>query len=135
MSRKTSAAYTAVFKYIDENIFQMNPKSFMTDYETAMRIGLAAVYPSAELNACWFHYSQAVVKKSSKIPNFFKELRKDESLDRIFHKFLALPLLPHYEINNAFSMLKMAIECRSKTHIFQPFLEYFSRQWLEKVSF
>lgn len=135
MSRKTSAAYTAVFKFIEENIFELNPKSFMTDYESAMRKGLMAVYPSVQLNACWFHYSQAVVRKASKIPNFFKELRKDENLDRIFHKFLALPLLPHHEIFNAFTMLKMAIECRSKTHIFEPFLQYFSRQWLVKVSF
>jgi hypothetical protein len=134
MSRKTTASYIAVFKYIEEKIFQLKPISFMTDYERAMRRGLYAVYPNATLNACWFHYSQAVGRKASKIPNFFKELAKDENLDRIYHKFLAFPLLPHAQTLNAFAMLKLAIDCRSKTHIFEPFIRYFSKQWLEKVS-
>lgn len=134
MIRKTSAAYAAVFKYIEENICKLNPTSFMTDYECAMRNGLRAVYPNAKLHACWFHYTQAVRRKSSKIPNFFKELAKHEYLNRIYHKFLALPLLPQHEIMNAYSMLKMAIECRSETNIFEEFLQYFSKQWLQRVS-
>lgn len=134
MSRKSTASYTAAFKYIEEKIFQLRPTSFMTDYECAMRKGLIAVYPGAQLHACWFHFAQAVRRKASKIPNFLKELARDENLNRIFHKFLALPLLPHDQIINAFSMQKMAIECRTKTNIFKEFIEYYSKQWLKKVS-
>lgn len=131
MNRKTTAAYTAVFQFIEANICKLNPISFMTDYECAMRNGLRAVYPDAELHACWFHYTQAVRRKASKMPNFFKEVAKDDYLNRTYHKFLALPLLPQHEIMNAYNMLKMAIQCRSSTNIFEEFLQYFSKQWLE----
>lgn len=134
MNRKTTAAYTAVFEFIEANICKLNAISFMTDYESAMRNGLRAVYPDAELHACWFHYTQAVRRKASKMPILFKELAKNEHLNRIYHKFLALPLLPPHEIINAYNMLKMAIECRAQTNIFEEFLQYFSKQWLERVS-
>lgn len=134
MSRKTTASYAAAFKYIDENIFKLRPTSFMTDYERAMRNGLTAVYPEAKMRACWFHFTQALRRYAAKIPNFFKELAKDKKLNKIYHKFLALPLLPDNEIKNAYSMLKMTIQCLSKTDIFQPFLDYFERQWLLNVS-
>lgn len=135
MTRKTRASYSAVFRYIEENIFHLHPTSFTTDYECAMRKGLADIYPLAKLLSCWFHYTQAIRRRSSKIENFFKEILSDEKLNGIYHMFLALPLLPDYHIREAFNMLKMTIDCLQKTDIFCVFLAYFERQWLQKVRF
>lgn len=135
MNRKTRASYVAVFQYIEDNIFRLNPASFTTDYEQAMRTALTEIYPLAKFLACWFHYTQALRRKSSQIKNFFKEISKNKKLDRIYHMFLALPLLPSNRIREAFNMLKMTIDCLQKINVFHDFLIYFERQWLQKVYF
>lgn len=65
MSRKTQACNEHLFRAIND-IFPLNGKCFMTDYEIAMRNGLEMVYPNMIRRSCWFHFCQAV-KKSGKI--------------------------------------------------------------------
>lgn len=73
MSRKSTDSYTAAFNYINDNIFELNAASFMTDYECGMRTALAL---SAELRDCWFHYCQAIRRKCSKIWKLFSTTTK-----------------------------------------------------------
>ena len=58
MSKKSEAAYTAVFRYLDEHIIPLKCQSFMMDYEHALRNGLKTVSPEAKVTSCWFHFVQ-----------------------------------------------------------------------------
>lgn len=101
MTKKTTEAYKAVFKYINENIFGLEAVSFMTDYESALRNALSEIHPSAKLFSCWFHYCQAIRRKCSGFKNFFSEIQKEKSSKTLYLKFLALPLLPAEKIKEA----------------------------------
>lgn len=66
MSKKSQIAYTHVFKYINNHIFNLTCDTFTTDYEKAMKNALRSCFPSSKLVSCWFHYTQAIRKKVSK---------------------------------------------------------------------
>lgn len=65
MSRKTQAAYEHVFRYIDENVLPLRGvASYTSDYEIAMRNALCELDPSVKRFACYFHYTQAVKRRT-----------------------------------------------------------------------
>lgn len=134
MSRKTEESYVSIFKYIEEKIFSLEAASFTTDYEVAMRNAIKRIYEDAILVSCWFHYSQALRRKCSKINTFFFHAARNETLNRIFHKFLAIPLLPPNKIKEAFALLKLALECIEPRKPLTEFIKYFEKQWLRKVN-
>ena len=91
MSNKTEAAYKHILQFIDSNPFKFNRVSFMTDYEKGMRNALKTVFPAAKMNACWFHYCQALRRNAAKkITNFLATMRNPK-LNRMFAKFMVLP--------------------------------------------
>lgn len=132
MDRKTELAYIDIYKYIHENIINLNGKAFMTDYEKAMRNGLKKLFPNAEMNACWFHFTQAVKKHVKKFPALVKLIQSNSEAAKIYYKLQAIPLLPKDQIISAFFMLKsQAVEThRTK---FNKFLQYYEQQWLKTV--
>lgn len=107
MTRKTQAAYTHLFRCIDDEILPLNPSSFMTDYEVAMRNALGTVYPEAQMYGCWFHFCQAVKRHASQIGGFLVAARSNNESAEIYYDLLCLPLLPPQYIINVFNLIKM----------------------------
>lgn len=132
MSKKSRIAYEHVFRFIEHNVFSLKGKSFTTDYEVAMRLALQTVYPNTRMVACWFHFTQAVKRKASKIDDFVKFLRSDAEASTLYHKMQCLPLLPAKEIQSAFIALKTAANAVDKSK-FRDFMKYYEAQWLKKV--
>lgn len=138
MTRKTQAAYTHLFRYIDQNICSLKGGNFMSDFELAMRNAIAEVWPGGEYTTCWFHLCQACERQVAKNPALLKLLRsKDkEAVNKeardIYKKILALALLPADRIIDAFEHLS-AMAMAKFPREFGPFLKYYRRQWLKKV--
>lgn len=129
MSRKTEACYLHLFKTL-RGLLPLDGRSFMTDFEVAMRNALRVVYPNVQQYSCWFHYCQAARKKCSKFPKLVKSLKSNEILKRAYYKLLALPLLPAADILACFQMVKSEFVDVPDAMMF---LKYFEKQWLEKV--
>lgn len=53
MTKKTSESYKALLQYIKDNIFDLEPSTFISDYEEALRSAVKSVYPKANLIGCW----------------------------------------------------------------------------------
>lgn len=53
MDRKTNEIYNALLEYIKENIFDMDPALFVTDYEQGMRAAINSVFPRVKTVGCW----------------------------------------------------------------------------------
>lgn len=133
MTHKSEAAYLHIFEYIKENVLSLEGKSFMTDFEVAPRNALRQIYPQSRLNSCWFHFKQAVRRKSHKFAKFREDLKNVTEIRRLYYKLMALPLLPSAEIKNAFGMLKLY----ALTHhgdVCTGFIGYFEKQWIVSVS-
>lgn len=132
MSRKSEEAYEHLFRYIDTEICSLNPTTFMTDYERAMRNALREVFPAAKLFTCWFHFCQAVKRHASQIPQFMACVRNNDDAAKLYHKFLCVPLLPAEEISETFNLLKVEAKAKLGTK-FNVFLQYYERQSLKAV--
>ena len=107
MDKRTESSYTALFKYVNENIFKLEPSSFMTDFEVAMQKSLRHVFTEATTYSCWFHFCQALRRRvMTKDKNLAEMTRSNKNASLIFHKFLSLALLPANCIKQAFVMIK-----------------------------
>lgn len=105
MTRKTEAAYTHLFQKIDDMLFKLEPTSVMSDYERAMRNALRTVYPNCQIIGCWFHFCQAIGKHCKKIGGLNAKLDSDVGAKKLYHKFLALPLVRIDLIAEAIALL------------------------------
>lgn len=132
MTRRTIAAYVALFRYIERNVCSLDPSSFMSDYEVALRKALRTCFPGVPTRACWFHFKQAVRRNVAKMPLFAAEIKEDQHKYRLYDKFLALPLLPHVHIDTGFRKLKDTVE-HTDSEQFAKFIQYFESQWIKKV--
>ena len=64
MTSRTRGLYEAVFSECARRLGQPAER-IMADWETALQGAAAAVWPEAQVNGCWFHYAQAVLRKVS----------------------------------------------------------------------
>lgn len=113
MKGRTKEAYISLLRYIEENVCRLRPASFMSDYEAALRNALRSIFPECEINGCYFHYCQAIKKNASQFPNFLALLQADRNAKKLYHKFLALPLLRLDKIPEASLSLIAVSEGRS----------------------
>lgn len=135
MSRKTQSCYTHLFNCINDNIVSLRCESFITDYESAMRSALRTVLgENLNLYGCWFHYTQAIRRQAGKITDFFSKMRRRANYKKIYYKLLALPLLPHHCIEDAYDDIIMESERQRCKRLFEPLFNYFQRQWLNRVN-
>lgn len=132
MSNRTQVAYEHVFNYIHKHIFKLHCSSFTSDYEVAMKNALRSVFPESHLVSCWFHFVQAIRKKASKIPELLKLISTVPEAAHIYYKFQSLALLRWDLIDAAFNKLANEALLFNK-QAFEPFVDYFKRQWIVKV--
>lgn len=134
MSKKTQAAYEAVFEYIDEHIFKLSEcASFTTDYEIAMRNGCRSICPRAKLYACHFHFCQACKKRGTQTDGFVKLIRSNKQAESIYYRLMCLPLLPADYINDAFESIVTEANAIKPNIPMKKFLAYYRKQWIQKV--
>lgn len=132
MTRKTRISYSSLFKYIESNVCTLECGSYTTDYEKSMRNALHELHPESRMVSCWFHYSQALKRKASKIPGFIRFIRGDAKAETIYYKLQCMPLLPHQYILEIFNQLKDEALRHNKKQ-FRIFIQYMQRQWIEMV--
>lgn len=132
MDKRTKAAYSAVFDFINTKIFDLaGTKMFYTDFELAIRNALREKYPASKLSTCHFHFAQAVQKNASKIKGLTEFIRENESARNIYYRFIYLALLPPNDIIPMFNHLKSEVKDLSNTKMTK-FVSYFCRQWIKK---
>ena len=59
MTNKSRPLYDSVFQMIKEVLpEEVVPDIVLTDFESALQGALSAIFPTASVRGCWFHYSQ-----------------------------------------------------------------------------
>lgn len=78
MDRRTTAAYKAVFRFINKNVLSLKGvASFTSDFERAMRNALKTLYPSTKRFTCHFHYCQALKRRAYQTDALVNVIRSD----------------------------------------------------------
>lgn len=133
MSNRSTEAYTAVFNYIQQKIFDLRPTQIMTDFEAALRKSIKKCYPTVELKGCWFHYERALHNKARELG--LHELQKTNSDARfILKELMCLPLLPSEYFREAYESIRSkTIEYGIFTQL-GPLFRYYDSYWMGQVN-
>lgn len=134
MSKKSQAAYSHVFSFIESNIFKISKAvSCTTDFEVAMRNAVSAMNPKIKMFTCHFHFCQAAKRRASQTPGFVQFIRSNKDAESIYYRLQCLPILPAQYINDAFDSLKEEAFNLNKA-AFMKYFAYFEHQWIKKVN-
>lgn len=134
-NKKSAKCYAHVFNYINSNALNLNGATFITDYETSLRRAIKTSFLDTKIYGCWFHFCQAVRRQiTTKHKQLSQLIRQNNKASLEYHKLLSLPLLPAMHILGAFGKIKKDIETLERHFEFSNFLEYFEKQWLQKVN-
>lgn len=132
MTRKTSESYLAVFEFVEERIFELEPAEFMTDYEDGLRLAIKTKWKDAVIRGCWFHYSRAIFKKSKKI-GMARTFKREKNARAIRSKLMCLPLLPPNQIEEGYNAIQSFARQKGLLRRCEKLFSYFSDYWLKQV--
>lgn len=127
MSGKRSKDYTAVLKAVTE-ILPATPSvsSFVVDFEAGLWKGIRSIFNDPMIKGCAYHFTQALWRKVQELGLQTLYCRRD-NVYKIVKKVLALPFLPHEDIEEAFC------ELSGKVGVIGPvreFMDYVRETWL-----
>lgn len=135
MSRKTTQLYTAVFAKIRELVPLFHPERVMADYEEASVSGFKNVYGNEfQVGGCWFHFSQAIMKKSKKL-GLTPHWNNHASVKKCIRCVMCLPLLPSASIAEALVEVQQSLVTSCPDDAQQSLLalcQYVNRHWINK---
>jgi len=136
LCEKSKVLYQEVFRKLKEYCFEsmnlvLNPKQFVTDFENAILSAISLEFPNTQLQGCYFHFNQAIIKNLSKLQ--LKKLYKKNTFFFTLIKMLtSLAYLPINDVIQAFNELKTLISERFPEAV--PFLQYFENHWINNIS-
>lgn len=134
MSCKTTKAYQSVFQYIENNIFNLEPSQFLTDFEAGLRKALELCYPFAIILGCWFHYCSAIRRRVMSL-RLYKLIAENRNARSIYKKIMSLPLLPPESILEGYEIILNEAETNRLSRTFKKVFEYYERFWLRQVRY
>ncbi|KAH9636343.1 hypothetical protein HF086_003643 [Spodoptera exigua] len=99
------------------------PDQFRLDFETAIINSIAAVYPNANIKGCYFHFAQALKKKTKEL-NLLKRRYSRWHVDLC----KALSLIPPEMLDEGWLYIMEDSPTDAETLKFN---NYFVEQWLD----
>ena len=106
LTRKTQVLYTAVLEKVKELMAGFNPTIIMADFEPSLRNALRETFPQCTIKGCWFHYTQAVIRKIRKL-GLTAEMTTNVEFKSWINSVLVVPLLPSRRIGEGYELLMM----------------------------
>lgn len=100
MTKKTQKLYVSVFESIKEMMPNLSPNLIIMNFESAMIAAVSQVFPETEIQGCFFHFAQAVLRKfrSLGLHGFFTRTLEAR---RFLRLNLSLAMLPAEYIPDA----------------------------------
>ena len=133
MEEKTTQAYEIVFTRMKEN--GVTFKTVMCDYEKGSRAAIRNVYgPTVQIKGCWFHYTQAIMKRVKKI-GLQSAYANVPTVNKAVRRLFALPFLAPWEVEEAFVLIERDVAGFAEESVerkMEALFDYFRRTWLVK---
>lgn len=128
---KSAATYVSLFGILQTEAVKSNlffqPQRFISDFESGIIRAVAASFPNAAHQGCYFHFTQAVWRQVQSL-GLAAHYRNDAAVKASVRQLMALGFAPLPLIRTAFTQ----IEAQSPACL-QPLFTYFRTQWLTAV--
>ena len=110
MTHRNRKIYDASLRHILDEFKKHNPGAsidqielVISDFEPAILGSMGSAFPNARPRGCWFHYGQAIFRKTQEF-GLQQEYQKKGVVYLIVKQLIALALLPENEIFQGFSV-------------------------------
>lgn len=134
MSERTASCYKAVFKFIEANVFKLEPSEFITDFEVGMRNAIQECFPGIRLRGCWYHFCAALRKKLLKL-GLHALLKQNGFARHVKKMMMCLPLLPAENFVEGYDYIKKKAGDWKISDQFEQMFAYFEQYWFAMVLF
>nr|CAH0104432.1 unnamed protein product [Daphnia galeata] len=145
MTHRNRKIYDASLRHILDEFKKHNPGAsidqielVISDFEPAILGSMGSAFPNARPRGCWFHYGQAIFRKTQEF-GLQQEYQKKGVVYLIVKQLIALALLPENEIFQGFSDIKrkFADELSNQPQVVQDAVKllyaYYMNYWLLEV--
>ncbi|KRY25186.1 hypothetical protein T03_12697, partial [Trichinella britovi] len=102
----------------------LQPQTVICDFETALIPAVQASFPGVQIQGCYFHFCQAVLRKVAELGLRTRYLHEAETKKKI-KMLMATAFLPLPEVPAAVDLLG-----RNVTGLIAALFDYFRREWM-----
>ncbi|XP_003366967.1 conserved hypothetical protein [Trichinella spiralis] len=102
----------------------LQPQTVICDFETALIPAVQASFPGVQIQGCYFHFCQAVLRKVAELELRTRYLHEAETKNKI-KMLMATAFLPLPEVPAAVDLLG-----RNVTGLISALFDYFRREWM-----
>lgn len=124
LPNKRQETYHKLFQIIKDNLSNFDPNFFKVDFEIGAINALRAIYPSAAISGCYFHYSQAIYKNGDDM-----NLTESREGCQYLAKCVALAHLPSTKIHEGWFCVTE--EYAGRIPNIKAFNKYMTNQWIK----
>lgn len=133
MSKKTYQSYLAVFKFIENYVFELKPAEVITDFETGLRKAINEHYPDAKLRGCWYHYCASISRKIAKKRQLTAVISENPGASLIRKQIMNLPLLPEDKFYEGYKYIQQTAIQQDVYNDFEAIFNYLESYWFVQV--
>ena len=130
MRHKDVQSYSAVYEFLKQYRNDLDPQSFMIDFEQAAITAIRHHFPNAHVQGCLFHFAQCLWRKIQALglQVWYANIENAHCVKTI----TALAFVQSHDVHDAFVQLCHSLSEETKD-ILSEFTKYFETTWLEAV--
>ena len=132
MEERSTEAYECVFNALKERGLVF--KTFMTDFESASRNAARNVFGDVVVKGCWFHFTQAIMRRAKKI-GLEGAYRTSAFVNATIRRLFGLPFVARDDVEAALCAVENTLVLCPDDGVRQKLLElmrYFRATWMGK---
>lgn len=125
LPNKQQSTYEKVFRFLLDR-YKISLKFFKCNYEQALINAVEKIFPQIKVSGCFFHFKRAIIKKATELG-----MMDDKKLKQVTYLTCNLALIPRNFIPEGWlTISENILDCPAG----QKFAEYFTSQWVKKIS-
>ena len=141
LTNKDIPIYLEAFQALVSNCPFLDPQTLMADFEQALRSALGTTFPRAVLDACFFHFCQAVLTNVNNLgyKTEYEAVTTDSTTGMVHHSTLytwvrRLMMLAMVPTDNVPAVFNKIVEEIPDSLQLDPLLAYFERTWIQGMN-
>ncbi|OXA46033.1 hypothetical protein Fcan01_19298 [Folsomia candida] len=127
---RTSGTYIRLLSEIKKLQPNLDPTTILGDYEKASIRAMEDIFPQAEKNGCFFHYSQCIFRNIQKHPDIHNLYSNDSNFSLMMKHLRSLAFVPPDDVVMSFDLLMEDEFFTTNEIMLAEFINYFERTWI-----
>lgn len=133
LTDKSQSTYTRFLKYLLEIKPSLNPTSVIMDFEHASINAFKIVFPHAEQQGCFFHFSKCMWRQIQNV-GLVENYINNANFALHIRMLAALAYVPPDNVINAYEEILETQFYVENEDLVMPFLDYFEDNWVGKIT-